>query len=177
MIKENNIRIEKLDLKHTSSIYNLTESNREYLKEWLPWLDKINSSNDTKKFIEYTLEEFKKELAFHFVILYENEVCGIISFNEIKKDNGIGYIGYWIAKSYSNKGIASFCVKKLLDIGFKKLNLNKIEIRCAQNNHKSIAIPKKLGFTYEGTLRQNEWLYTKYVNQVVYSMLKEEYNS
>jgi len=68
-------------------------------------------------------------------------------------------------------------VKELLNIGFGELRLNKIEIRCAEKNSKSRAIPERLGFTYEATLRQRELLYTKYVDHVVYSMLASEYNA
>ena len=42
-------------------------------------------------------------------------------------------------------------------------------------NIKSRAIPERLGFKYEATLRQCEWLYDHYVDHAVYSMLASEY--
>ncbi|MFT5593974.1 MAG: ribosomal-protein-serine acetyltransferase [Oceanicoccus sp.] len=48
------IVIEQLKLAHAQELYDLTEANRENLREWLPWLDQIESISDTKKFIEST---------------------------------------------------------------------------------------------------------------------------
>jgi len=66
-------------------------------------------------------------------------------------------------------------VQKLLEYGFVEASLNKIEIRCADKNYKSRAIPERLGFSYEATLRQCEWLYDQYVDHAIYSMLASEY--
>jgi len=54
-IVEENISLEHLKLDHTQGLYDLTEANREYLRERLPWLDQIKSSSDTRKFIESTI--------------------------------------------------------------------------------------------------------------------------
>lgn len=68
-------------------------------------------------------------------------------------------------------------MQTLLEYGFVDNCLNKIEIRCAEENHKSRAVPERLGFTYEATLRQCEWLYDRYVDHAVYTMLASEYEA
>jgi ribosomal-protein-serine acetyltransferase len=40
---------------------------------------------------------------------------------------------------------------------------------------KSRALPKRLGFTEEGIIREAEWLYDHYEDHVVYGLLKKEY--
>ena len=167
-----NLTMERLRLDHTQELYELTEINREYLREWLPWLDKIGSSSDTKAFIESAAGGSP-----NFTILYKGAMCGVAGFHEICQQHKIGSIGYWLAQNHTGKGIVTAVVNELLKIGFSDLSLNKIEIRCAENNIKSRAIPERLGFTCEATLRQCEWLYSKYVNHVIYSMLASEYNA
>lgn len=169
--------LEQLKLAHAKELYELTEANREYLREWLPWLDSIKSSSDTEKFIESTIKESSAGGAPNFAVLCEGSICGVVGFHEINKQHKIGSIGYWLAQDYSGKGIMTKAVKDLLEIGFRDLNLNKIEIRCAENNIKSRAISERLGFTYEATLRDCEWLYSKYVNHAIYSILASEYNA
>lgn len=66
-------------------------------------------------------------------------------------------------------------VQGLIKFGFEKLNLNKVLIGCATGNLRSQKIPESLGFTYEGTLRQNEWLYDHFVDHKIYSLLKSEW--
>lgn len=55
------------------------------------------------------------------------------------------------------------------------MHLHKVEIRVAVGNEKSSAIPERLGFIKEGTLRAAEWLYDHYVDHVVYGMLLTEW--
>ena len=172
-----NISIEQLAIHHSQELYDLTEANRDYLREWLPWLDHIKSSSDTKSFIESTIKESSAGGATNFAVMFEGEICGVAGFHEINKQHKVGSIGYWLAQSHSGNGIITEVVKQLLKIGFGDFNLNKIEIRCAEGNIKSRAIPERLGFTYEATLRQCEWLYSKYVNHAIYSMLALEYNA
>lgn len=174
---EDNISIAKLELAHSQKIYELTEANRYFLREWLSWLDDIKSVSDTNKFIESTIKTSSSGGAPNFAVLYDGEICGVAGFNEINKRNRVGSIGYWLAEDYNGRGIATHVVKKLLEIGFGEFNLNKIEIRCAENNIKSRAIPERLGFIYEATLRECEWLYSKYVNHAIYSILAPEYNN
>ena len=46
------------------------------------------------------------------------------------------------------------------------------DLTARDQNVKSRAVPERLGFSQEGTLREAEWLYDHYVDLVVYSMLK-----
>lgn len=168
--------MEQLRIDQTQALYELTRANREYLREWLPWLDRINSSADTRTFIEFTIEKSSSGGGPNFAIVYRGDICGVAGFHEIDKQNRIGSIGYWLGQEYSGKGIMTTAVKELLEIGFSDFALNKIEIRCAQDNIKSRAIPERLGFKYEASLRKCEWLYSKYVDHAVYSILVSEYN-
>jgi ribosomal-protein-serine acetyltransferase len=51
----------------------------------------------------------------------------------------------------------------------------RVEIRAAPENARSRAIPERLGFTQEGTLRQVERVDDRYLDNVVYAMLAEDW--
>ena len=53
--------------------------------------------------------------------------------------------------------------------------LNRVEIRAAPENRRSRAIPERLGFTEEGTLRQAERVGERYLDSAVYAMLAEDW--
>ena len=167
------IVIEPLNVKHATRLYKLTEQNRDYLKVWLSWLDSVSKVEDTLEFIKSILEQ---RHLLHYVIIYNGNVCGIAGFYKIEQDPKIGLIGYWLSEEYSGKGIMTLAVKQIVELGFVKLKLNKIEIRCAEENTKSRLIAERLGFTEESTMQDAEWLYSKYVNHVVYSLFSHESN-
>lgn len=65
--------------------------------------------------------------------------------------------------------------KALTDYALLELNMNRVEIRVASGNEKSAAIPKRLGFKEEGTIRCAEWLYDHYVDHTIYGILADEW--
>lgn len=174
---DNNIQITPLVPIYAQSLYALTNINRAYLKQWLSWLDLVKTFEDTQTFIETAVYQHNHNEASTFAILYEGELVGIAGFNHFDYQHKWGAIGYWLSEEFTGKGIVSKVVQVLMEYGFTENKLNKIEIRCAEENYKSRAIAERLGFTYEATLRHSEWLYDKYVNHAVYSMLASEYQS
>lgn len=156
-------------------VFALTDASREYLKEWLPWLDFTKELADTKVYIESCIKGHEANSSLSLVILFKNEIVGIAGFNAINPSNKIGTIGYWLNEGAQGHGIMTKTVKALLQYAFEILKLHKVEIRVAEANHKSRAIPERLGFMQEGTIRAAEWLYDHYVNHVIYGMLVSEW--
>ena len=159
---------------YAEELFQLTDRNRDFLSQWLPWLEKTKATSDTKDFIEAQLLKFQRGEALHVTIFYQHKIAGVVGFNQIDRDNSIGHLGYWLAKEYNGKGIMTKSVRELIAIGFDYYNLNRIDIRCAKGNSRSRAIPERLGFKNEGVIRQAEKLSDRYVDHVIYGLLKED---
>lgn len=156
-------------------LFKLTNESRDYLREWLPWLDSTRTVYDTKQFIKFSMKRFAENKAMSAAILYHDEIVGIAGYNEIDWSNRAAYIGYWLGQPYQGKGIMTKVVKGLTDYALKELHLNRVEIRAAVGNQKSRAIPERLGYVEEGRIRQAERLYDQYVDHIVYGMLAEDW--
>ncbi len=104
-------------------------------------------------------------------IFYEGQIAGVMGYNTIDQVNRIGCIGYWLAESYNGKGMMTACVKDMISLGEEFYSLQKVDIRCASGNHKSRAIPERLGFNHEGCLKRAEWLYDHWVDHEIYGLL------
>jgi RimJ/RimL family protein N-acetyltransferase len=63
-------------------------------------------------------------------------------------------IGYWIRTSEAGRGLATEATAALTRVGLELCGADRIEIRVEPENHASLAIPRKLGFTEEGLLRR-----------------------
>lgn len=172
---ELHLRLFTLD--DADEFYNLTIESKPFLREWLGWLDNINSIEDTTKNIQSRFAEIADNNGYpiSFVIVYKGNMVGTIGYNTIDKRNRVGTIGYWIGEKYKGQGIMSQSFKAMIDYGFNTLNLNRIEVRAATDNIKSRALPERFSFQHEGTIRDAEWLYDHYVDHEVYGMLKVEW--
>jgi ribosomal-protein-serine acetyltransferase len=173
---DDQISLKLLDVRDGEKIFDLTNSSRDYLREWLPWLDQTTKQEDTNEFIKMSLKGFAENKSLNTVILVNGQIAGVAGYNEINWSNKTAYIGYWLGEEFQGKGIMTKVARALTDYAFMELNLNKVEIRAAVGNKKSRSIPERLGFVNEGCIRQAEWLYDHYVDHIVYGMLVNEWN-
>lgn len=173
LIVDEDVKLCLPEERHADALFALVDQNRFYLREWMPWLDGNTSPADTKVFIKASLEQYANSNGFQLAILFQDQLAGVIGYHRVDWTNGSTSIGYWLAEAFQGRGIMTRACRYLVDYAFRELNLNRVEIRCATGNHKSRAIPERLGFKYEGTVRQAEWLYDHFVDHVVYGMLAD----
>lgn len=174
---EEELSLRIIEMKDAERVFELTDKSRNHLREWLPWLDFTTNVEDSREFIQGTLNGYAANKSMTTVILFHGEVVGVAGFNSINWSNRTAYIGYWLGEDYQGKGIITKVAKALTDYAFNHLNLNKVEIRAAAGNKKSRSIPERLGFTNEGSIRQAEWLYDHFVDHIVYGVLAEEWEN
>jgi ribosomal-protein-serine acetyltransferase len=154
-------------------LFALTEENSAYLREWLPWVDGTRTVEDSRRFVREGLRQLANNNGFHVGIWYQNKLTGVVGYNYVNHERRQTELGYWLAEKYQGKGLMTNSCRVLITHSFDVLKMKRVEIRCAVGNTKSCAIPKRLGFTYEGLIAQLEWLYDRYVDVHVYSMLME----
>ncbi len=160
-----------------SEMFALTDTNRGYLRRWLPWVDNTRSVEDTLAFIRTSQLQRASNLGFGCVIRYKGQIAGTINYHPINWSNHRVEIGYWLGASFQGKGLMTKACKAMIAYAFDELLLNKVEILCATENTHSCAIPQRLGFTFEGVLRQGEWLYDHYVDLKLFGMLATEWRA
>jgi ribosomal-protein-serine acetyltransferase len=171
------LQLKLVESKDAKALFKLTNESREYLSEWLGWLDSTKKVEDTKAFIEMSRKNYAENKSLSTLILYKGEIVGTAGYNSIDWTNKIAYIGYWLGEEYQGNGIMTRVAKALTDYAFYELQLNRVDIRVAVENKKSRAIPERLGFQNEGTIRQAEWLYNHYVDHIIYGMLKSNWTT
>jgi ribosomal-protein-serine acetyltransferase len=161
--------------RHAQEVAELVDQNRAYLRQWLPWLDNSRTVEDSKAFIRHSLQQFANNEGFQAGIWYKGKLVGGIGYHAINWANRKVEIGYWLAEAYQGKGLMTKACRTLVTYAFNELGLNKVEIHCATGNIRSCAIPKRLGFTEEGILRDAGWLYDHFEDLVVYGLLAREW--
>ncbi len=169
------ISLEFLEEIHAESLFNLVNANRAYLREWLPWVDQMQSVANFVYYISDTKRRAVDKTDFGYAIIIDKNIVGRIGLHHINHHNKIAEIGYWLANGQQGRGIITKCCTALIDHGFTQLGLNRFEIKCATTNDKSRAIAEKLQFKQEGVLRKAELLNGKFIDLYLYSMLKEEW--
>lgn len=174
-VVNDDIVLKLLDINHADKLCELTDSCRPYLKEWLPWVDGSKCVEDVKAFINITKNQFVSNNGFQAGIWYKGSIAGVIGFHSMNWSHKSTSLGYWLGERYQGNGVMTKSCKAFVDYAFGELKLNRVEVRCGEGNSRSRAIPERLGFFQEGIIRDAEWLYNHYVDNVVYGILAREW--
>lgn len=171
---------ERLSLKlrkpeDAEEFFRLVDKNRVTFREYLAWVDMTTSPEDVEEFILKCKKGFEEKTSADFGVKYEGKWVGSMGFHDIDMTHEKAAIGYWLDLDYQGKGIMTECVKAIIKYGFEELKLNRIEIECEANNSRSKAIPEKLGFTLEGKIRANHKINGTYQDDLLFSLLRNEY--
>jgi len=158
-----------------TKVYATVDSNRAYLRQWLPWVDATDSPTVTRNVIGTWEADYENKTDIVLGIFESGEYIGNIGLHNLNRSNNSGMVGYWLAENHQGRGIISDCVRELVNFSFHTCELNRIYIYCAVENKKSRAIPERLGFIQEGTLQDGECLYGNYHDLVVYGMVKRNW--
>jgi ribosomal-protein-serine acetyltransferase len=172
---DDTLLLDMLDEQYAVATFELINANRQYLREWLPWVDNMRSIENFENYIRLTKKQFDKGTDYGFVILYNGDVVGRIGLHYIDHQNSMAALGYWLAAAFTGKGIITKACTTLISFAFTQLHLNRIELKCATQNIKSKAIAERIGFKQEGILRQAEFVNNRFVDLYIFSLLKTEW--
>lgn len=108
----------------------------------------------------------EKENVWGIILKENNKLIGTVGIiKDPKRENDKAkMLGYAISEEYWGKGLMTEAVKKVIEYGFTKLELDLITAYCYPFNHRSQRVLEKCNFEYEGTLKQAE----KTENGIVY---------
>jgi RimJ/RimL family protein N-acetyltransferase len=103
---------------------------------------------------------------------------GNISFLAIDWINRSTELGIFIGeKAFWNQGYGREAIEMLLQFGFNGLNLNRIFLRVDETNLGGIHCYEHAGFIQEGRLRQAKFEDGQYIDLLLMSILRSEWQS
>jgi RimJ/RimL family protein N-acetyltransferase len=154
------------------------DSSIDHLLPWMPWAADEPQTVDEKAAL---LRTFRGNFDLGVDFVY-----GIFSRDEAEALGGTGLhtrigpealeIGYWIRASRAGEGLTTEATAALTRVAFELTDRERVEIRCDPANERSRAIPRKLGYVEEATLR-HRLHYPEPRDIVVYSLFREDFPS
>lgn len=134
------------------------------------------SSETEKQWVQNTINQ-NKDIKLAICTIEDHKYIGNVYLTNIDYVNRkakshilIGNHEYW------NGGYGTEAMHLLLDYAFNHKNLRRIEALVLDDNIGSQKMHEKLGYIKEGVLRESVYKDGVYKNQIIYSLLKKEYN-
>jgi RimJ/RimL family protein N-acetyltransferase len=133
------------------------EASLDHLRPWMPWANEEPTDLDSRVAL---LREFRAKFDLGQEFIYgifdagESRVLGGTGLHMRSGSSDAREIGYWIHADHIGKGLATESTAALTNVAFVVDGVSRVEIRCDPANVRSAAVPAKLGFTHEATLRR-----------------------
>lgn len=156
---------------------NLISTNVAHLAAYLPQVGALAHPETAREHLDVALAARAEGSLYEWHIFSEGVLCGAVRVNHVEAAHRKAAIAYYIGGNYQGKGLATLAVRAVLEWAFAQLGMNRIELRCASSNLASQSLAKRLGFTWEGMLRQAELLNGEFVDHFVYGLLKQDFKS
>lgn len=131
-----------------------------------------------EEWIHSCYNKFEKDEALNFAITLRTDksLIGGIELR-LNRKNESGELGYWIGKTYWNRGYCTEAAKAVVAYSFEVLKLNRIHAKHFKRNAASGRVLQKIGMRYEGCLRQHIKKRNNFEDFMRYGLLKTDFNS
>jgi RimJ/RimL family protein N-acetyltransferase len=170
-----NIRLRKLTFSDAKFISDNAKDKN--VTEYTHLIPPPFSPTEAKKFIKKIQEEMriKKGYEFGIELIKTRELIGTVNLLNINYKNKNSDVGLWLSKKYWGKGFSREALSIILEFGFKKLKLVKIQARVLSGNIRSQKLLEKYGFKLEGRLRKKTYFREKWHDDLMYGILVTEF--
>lgn len=154
------------------------EESFEHLRPWMPWVNSEPEDVETKVERIRTMRgrfDLGQDFIYGIFTEDEREVVGGTGLHT-RVGRGALEIGYWIHANHVKRGFATEASAALIKVGFELHQIDRIEIHCDPANVASAAVPRKLGFNHEATLRQRTLVPDgSRRDEMIWTLLREEF--
>ena len=141
-------------LEYTTELFQLIQTNRTFLAQYLPWIPNIQKEWHAQRFLKEARMMNKGRQRLTTLIIHQTKLAGAVSLVHLDVPNKRAEMGYWLKKDLQGQGIMTRSCGRLIRYAFMGLHLNRVEMRMVASNKRSKKIPLRLGFELEGSLKE-----------------------
>jgi len=137
---------------------------------------RYDSYDATKKQMEW-YEKIHNEgtgLAWKIMDKITGERIGVVVYYFHKPEHRKAEVGFWIVPRYWNKGITTEVLKVVIEYCQQQRDIHRLEAFVEEGNVASSKVLEKLGFVFEGTMRECEIKNGKFINLQMYAPLADD---
>ena len=171
------VNIIPVKLSDASALASLVADNIGHLQTFMPKVVALDTLPAAQKYLQAVVETCEAGNLLEWHIYAGERLCGAVRINHIERENRKASVGYYLGEKHLGNGLATGSVRAVLQFVFQRLGFNRIELKCASNNVASQRVAERLGFSWEGLLRQAELVNGVYNDQFVYGLLRADFEA
>jgi len=149
------------------------EASRPHLEPWLPWVPFNSDAEASYRYADASAIDWDHGRACRFTIRDKKSraLYGVVGLESFAHLHQSVELGYWLRKEVTGQGIMTEAARLLLTWSFSRLNVHRVRVAAATDNHPSLAVIARLGFRFEGIAREAERCHGRWLDHALFSLL------
>ena len=168
------LKLRRLMTRDANDVYEYASDPN--VSRFVTW-ETHRSVADSLHFVRMVLNSYNRGEPTSWGIVYKEDrkIIGTGGYHWWQVDSARAEIGYAISSRYWNRGIMTEALNAMVEFGFEKMLLNRIEARCYIKNSASERVLQKCGFRFEGIMRESLYVKGEFQDLKLYSVLKKDF--
>ena len=137
------------------ALRTVLDESDQHLRPWIPFMkDEPRTLEQTVEWLRLHRANFDTDQMYRYGVFNRRD-NKLLGENMLLSRVGPGglEVGYWTHVNSGGHGYATEASCAMIRVAFEVAAVERVEIHCAPENAASAAIPKKLGFRHEATLK------------------------
>ena len=165
-----------LDGAAAREMHEAIQASRAELEPWLPWVPFTQDAASSLQFAETSVADWDAQRASRFVIRERTThvFLGIVGIESWQALNDSGDLGYWLKAGMHGRGYMTEAARATLRFAFDVVGAHRIRVAASTENHRSLAVIRRLDFRFEGIARHAEFVAGRWLDHAVFGQLTSD---
>jgi ribosomal-protein-serine acetyltransferase len=170
-LRDGEILLRPLGAVDAAPLFRLIDADRDRLGRWLPWVEETRTERDSARFVADAAEERRRRRSLVLGIFVRGTLAGTVGLHYLEWFDRSAELGYWIGARAEGRGYVTRAARRVTSFAFERAGLHRLVVRCAVGNDRSRRVAERLGFRWEGLLRESHRVGDRFFDQHLFSLL------
>jgi ribosomal-protein-serine acetyltransferase len=156
-----------------ADLWVAVESSRSHLEPWLPWVPFNTDPEASHRYADASAMDWDQGRACRFTIRDKKTrtLFGVVGLEMFAHLHQSVELGYWLHRDMTGHGYMTEASRTLLTWAFSRVNVHRVRVAAATDNHASLNVIRRLGFRFEGIAREAERCHGRWLDHAVFALL------
>jgi len=165
-----------IDVSDSQELWTAVEGSRAHLEPWLPWVPFNTDADASYRYADASASDWDHARACRFTIRDKatRTFLGVVGLEAFAHLHLSVELGYWLRLDATRRGVMTEAARGVVSWAFTKVNVHRVRVAAATDNHASLSVIRRLGFRFEGIAREAERCHGRWLDHAIFALLASD---
>jgi len=165
-----------VDSSDAAELWLAVDGSRAHLEPWLPWVPFNTDPVANQRFTDACASDWDSGRAVRFTLRERatRTLLGVVGLEACVHLHRSCELGYWLRREAIGRGFMTEAARAALEFAFQQMGAHRVRVAASTENHRSLQVIGRLGFRFEGILRQAEYCNKRWLDHAVFGLLASD---